>query len=89
MTDKISFKEPSPEQLQLMQDYADICGAGMEIIMKCEINEDIKNAAVRMKESMYHFHAYVINGGGLKTEAAVSKPEISPTQAAARIVTLN
>lgn len=88
MTDKITYKDPTQEQLKLMQDYADICSQAIDIILKCEPNDALKNASARIQESMGWFHSYVINGGALKPDVVPAQKEMSPTEAA-RIVTLN
>ncbi len=87
MTDKITYKEPTPEQLKLMQDYADICSQAIAIILKCEMNDALNHSSTRIQEAMMWFHSYILNGGALKPE--VTQPEVSPTMAASRIVTLN
>ena len=34
----MNYKEPTQEQLKLMQDYSELCGKAMDIILKCENN---------------------------------------------------
>jgi hypothetical protein len=65
----MNYKEPTQEQIKLMQEYSDICGAAIELIMKCEQNVMLQHASARMQESMSWFHTYVINGGKLSNES--------------------
>lgn len=88
MTDKIEYRAPTPEQLELMQKYGEVFNSGLDLIMKCELNETLKNAQTRLLESMQHFNTYVICGGALKSDAN-NEAEISPTMAANRILTMN
>lgn len=67
----MDYREPSKEQLKLMQDYSDICSKAMEIIMNCEQHITLQHASARMQESMNWFHSYVINGGTLVKEAGL------------------
>lgn len=64
----MDYKEPTKEQLTLMQDYSAICSQAMEIIMKCDNHITLQHASARMQESMNWFHSYVINGGKLSSE---------------------
>jgi hypothetical protein len=64
----MNYKEPTQEQLKLMQDFSDICAKGMELLMVCEHNVMLQHASARMQESMSWFHSYVINGGKLSVE---------------------
>jgi hypothetical protein len=64
----MNYKEPTDEQLKLMQDYSDLCGKAMDIILKCENNPMLQNSSSRMQEAMMWFHSYVINGGKLDVE---------------------
>ena len=64
----MNYKEPTEEQLNLMQDYAELCSSAMELIMKCEPDIMLQHASARMQESMSWFHSYVINGGKLAKE---------------------
>lgn len=68
MNKKIDYREPSTEQLKLMQDFSDICSQGIELIMKCEQNITLQHASARMQESMQWFHTYVINGGKINKQ---------------------
>ena len=61
----MNYKEPTKEQLELMQEYSNICSQAIELILKCESNPILRDASVRIQESMGHFHNYVINGGKL------------------------
>lgn len=62
----VKYQEPSKEQIELMQQYSDICGEAIDLIMKCEDHITLQHASARMQESMSWFHSYVINGGKLK-----------------------
>lgn len=62
----MNYKEPSKEQIELMQDFSDICSEAIDLILKCEENITLQHASARMQESMSWFHSYVINGGKLK-----------------------
>ena len=64
----MNYKEPTPEQLKLMQEFSDICSSAMDIIMKCEQQIMLQHAAARIQEGMGWFHGYVINGGKLSAE---------------------
>ena len=64
----MNYKDPTPEQLKLMQDYSDICSQAIDMIMKCEQNIMLQHASARMQESMSWFHSYVINGGKLESK---------------------
>jgi hypothetical protein len=68
----MNYKEPSKEQLELMQEFSDICSKGIELVMKCEQNIMLQHASARMQESMSWFHTYVINGGKLTKEQALN-----------------
>lgn len=65
----MNYKEPTKEQLKLMQEYSDICGKAIDIIMKCEQHIALQHASARIQESMNWFHTYVINGGKLEKES--------------------
>lgn len=64
----MNYKEPTEDQLKLMQEFSDICSKAIELIMKCEQNIMLGHASARMQESMSWFHSYVINGGKLAQE---------------------
>lgn len=64
----MNYKEPSQEQLKLMQEYSDICSEAMDIITKCEPHIMLQHASARLQESMGWLHSYVINGGKLIQE---------------------
>jgi len=40
----MNYKEPTEEQLKLMQDYSDICSEAIELIMKCDENIMLQHA---------------------------------------------
>lgn len=65
----MNYKEPTQEQLKLMQDYSELCGKAMDIILKCENNPMLQHASTRIQESMMWFHSYVINGGKLSNDS--------------------
>lgn len=90
MTDKITYKEPSQSQLELMQEFADVCSQAIAIIAKCEMNEALRHSSARIQEGMMWFHSYILNGGSIKAEIpSATSSEVSPTMAASRIVTIN
>ncbi len=64
----MNYKEPTKEQLELMQNFSDVCSQAMDIIMKCEQNIMTQHASARIQEGMSWFHSYVINGGKLSSE---------------------
>lgn len=64
----MNYKDPTPDQLKLMQDYSNICAQGLDLIMKCESHINLQHTAARMQESMHWFHTYIINGGKLASE---------------------
>lgn len=64
----MNYKEPSEDQLKLMQNYSDICSSAIDIISKCEPNLMLQHASARIQESMGWFHSYVINGGKVSSE---------------------
>ncbi len=64
----MNYKEPTKEQIKLMQDYSDICSQAIDIIAKCENHITLQHASARLQESMSWFHSYVINGGKLVSE---------------------
>jgi hypothetical protein len=64
----MNYKEPTKEQLELMQNYSNICSEAIDLILKCETSPILRDASVRIQESMGHFHNYVINGGKLSQE---------------------
>lgn len=64
----MKHKEPTKEQLKLMEDYTNVCSKVMDIIIKCENKQELLHASVRLQESMSWFHIYVINGGKLAQE---------------------
>jgi len=64
----MNYKEPTQDQLELMQRFSNICSEAIDLILKCESNPILRDASVRIQEGMGHFHTYVINGGKLVTE---------------------
>ena len=64
----MNYKEPNKEQLELMQEYSEICSRAIDIIVKCEDSIMLQHASARIQESMGWFHSYVINGGKLSKE---------------------
>ncbi len=68
MSNKIDYKQPSDEQLKIMQEYANICSEAMAIILKCKSNLAIQNATSRIQESMMWFHSFIVNGGELLSD---------------------
>lgn len=90
MNKSINYKEPSEQQLEAMQEFANICSTLLTILLKWEHNLALQNCTTKVNEAMMWFHAYILNGGALKAELpAEPQPEVSPTMAASRIVTLN
>jgi len=65
----MNYKDPTPEELKLMQEFSEVCSRGMDLIMKCEQNIMLQHASARLQESMGWFHSYVINGGKLSNES--------------------
>lgn len=72
---KMNYKKPTDEQLQIMQDYAEICSNALQLILKCESNLAIQNATSRVQESMMWFHSFIINGGRLLTPEEIKQAE--------------
>ena len=64
----MQYKDPTPEQLKLMKEYADICSNAIGILLKCEPNIALQHASARMQESMGWFNNYIMNGGKLSDE---------------------
>jgi hypothetical protein len=69
MSDEITYREPTQEQLDLMRKFSDICSHGIQLIMQCEANPALMNSSTRIQEAMMWFHSYIINGGKLITES--------------------
>lgn len=63
MSKDIEYKEPSKEQMDMMQEFSSVCRQGIDIIMKCEADNALMNASSRLQEAMMWFNSYIINGG--------------------------
>jgi hypothetical protein len=88
MTEKTNFKEPTPEQIKLMNDYNNLCNEALKFISLCEPNHFLQNVCDKLVESIGWFSHYVANGGDVVKCEVKPAPDISPTEAA-RIVTIN
>lgn len=78
----IEYKNPTPEQLTAMREYADLCTNALAMINRYQANNmAAQSAIIRLQESMQWFHSFVLNGAVLNPPATevegelIAKPE--------------
>ena len=64
----VTSKQPTPEQMQEMQEYAEICAKAMEFLSKYEMNVASQQASIKIQESMFWAHSFLLNGGAIRVE---------------------
>ena len=64
----ITQRQPTPEQLIAMREFADLCANALEFIGKYEMNLASQSASIKINEAMMWMHSFLLNGGSLLKE---------------------
>lgn len=59
-----AYKEPTKEQMAVMQEFAEVCSNLLEIIMRYDSNLSFVQASIKVNEAMHWFHSAILNFAG-------------------------